>query len=252
MPYWSGEKLESRLREIVSSPDKKRIDCAAYTLRVGAEYYVTPSAGDSNPQVRTLQRLAAGETFAIPPGQLAMILTEEIVHIPADAIGFISIRARIKWKGLINVSGFHVDPGFHGRLTFSVYNVGTTPLHLRRGDPTFLLWLADLDRASTSPYTKHGSSRVDHIDVGTINAVSGEVHSLATLSATIRDTENRLNLRMAGLEKANGVVSFVASSLVALALALGVGVGGRLIYDAIKASNDAVDVGGARSEDGTG
>jgi dCTP deaminase len=47
---------------------------------------------------------------------------------------------------LVNVSGFHVDPGYHGQLTFAVFNAGPVPIHLKRGQPIFLIWYASLDR----------------------------------------------------------------------------------------------------------
>ena len=50
--------------------------------------------------------------FTIPPGQFAFLLTEEVVSVPPDALAFISIRAKTKFRGLVNVSGFHVDPGY--------------------------------------------------------------------------------------------------------------------------------------------
>ncbi len=46
--------------------------------------------------------------------------------------------------GLINVSGFHVDPGFKGKLLFSVYNAGTGPISMEKGEPYFLIWFAEL------------------------------------------------------------------------------------------------------------
>ena len=50
----------------------------------------------------------------IPPGQFAFLLTAETVTMPDNAIAFISIKARLKFNGLINISGFHVDPGYRG------------------------------------------------------------------------------------------------------------------------------------------
>jgi dCTP deaminase len=66
------------------------------------------------------------------------------VTVPAAAIALISIRARTKFKGLVNVSGFHVDPGYRGQLTFAVFNAGPVPIHIRRGQPIFLIWYARL------------------------------------------------------------------------------------------------------------
>lgn len=84
--------------------------------------------------------------------------TEEEVKIPDSVLAFISIKAKAKWKGLINVSGFHVDPGFHGRLKFSVYNAGTDSLAYEYGSELFLIWFADLDAHTRDPYDgKHGN-----------------------------------------------------------------------------------------------
>jgi len=35
--------------------------------------------------------------------------------------------------------------GYRGRLTFSVFNAGPVPIHLKRGQPIFLIWYASLD-----------------------------------------------------------------------------------------------------------
>jgi dCTP deaminase len=147
--FWSGETLEEKLPKLVQPYSEDLVDCAAYTLTVGHEIYVSPSAQAINPRDATIRRLGDGEAFTIPPGQLAFLLTEEIVTVPPDAIAFISMKAKIKFRGLINVSGFHVDPGFRGRLIFSVFNAGPLTIHLRQGQPTFLIWYANLDRTST-------------------------------------------------------------------------------------------------------
>lgn len=72
-----------------------------------------------------------------PPGQFAFILAEETVRVPPSAMAFISMRATFKMKGLVNVSGFHVDPGWNGPLIFAVHNAGPGPVHLQRGLPLF-------------------------------------------------------------------------------------------------------------------
>jgi dCTP deaminase len=74
------------------------------------------------------------------------------VNIPADVIAFISLKGRVKFKGLINISGFQVDPGFPGHLKFSVYNASAEDVHLNYGDPCFLIWFADLDKKTEDSY----------------------------------------------------------------------------------------------------
>ncbi|MYB88477.1 MAG: deoxycytidine triphosphate deaminase, partial [Proteobacteria bacterium] len=145
MSFWSGETLAQRLPGLIKPFDEKDIDCAAYTLSIGNEIYVSPDGKRGNPDWHTKQILRKNESFTIPSGQFAFLLTEEKVTVPDDAIAFISIKGRTKFKGLINISGFHADPGYQGRLLFSVLNAGPRPLHLQQGQKLFLIWYADLD-----------------------------------------------------------------------------------------------------------
>jgi dCTP deaminase len=196
--FWSGETLEERLPALVIPYSKDLIDCAAYTLTIGHEVYVSPSTHTSDPQNATVRPLADGEAFTIPPGQLAFLLSEEIVTVPADAVAFISIKAKIKFRGLINVSGFHVDPGFRGRLIFSVFNAGPITIHLRQGQPTFLIWYANLDR--TSAKIKNEPVQ-ENIPSELISGVSGELQSFASLSNKIKDVEKSLTDRVHSIER---------------------------------------------------
>ena len=123
---------------------KERIDGASYHLAIGKEIYVSPTTETTDPSVKSITTLKEGEAFTIPPGQFAFVLTREIVAVGLNEIAFISIRAKTKYRGLVNVSGFHVDPGFEGQLTFAVFNAGPATVHLREGQQIFLIWYADL------------------------------------------------------------------------------------------------------------
>jgi dCTP deaminase len=148
MSFWSGETLVRELPNLIEGFEEKQIDCAAYTLRIGSEIYISPSE-DADVSSTTRRELEKREGFVIPPGQFAFLLTQERVKVPKNAIAFISMKARIKWRGLINVSGFHVDPGYEGPLVFSVFNAGPSPVHLAQGDDCFLIWYASLDTETT-------------------------------------------------------------------------------------------------------
>lgn len=128
LSFWSGETLEQRLPKIVEPFESSSIDCAAYTLHVGDQVYVSPDYSLSGAKERSKRQLKPGEAFAIPPGQFAFLLSDETVIVPDDALAFISIKARQKLAGMINISGFHVDPGYEGKLLFSVLNAGPRSL----------------------------------------------------------------------------------------------------------------------------
>lgn len=195
--FWSGETLEARLPTLVEPFRAENIDCAAYTLSIGSEVYVSPTTETSDPASVTIRTLGKDEAFTIPPGQFAFLLTDEIVSIPTNAIGFISIKAKIKFRGLVNVSGFHVDPGFRGRLIFSVFNAGPVALHLRQGQPCFLIWFAGLDRVSSKVKT---TAPQLHLDPALITAISGEVFSLQGLAKKISQGDTALEERLRGAE----------------------------------------------------
>ena len=189
--FWSGETLIERSTSLVDPFDPKRVDCAAYTLTVGSEVYVSPSDETTDSKAVTIRQLAQGGAFTIPPGQFAFLITEETVIVPSDALAFISMRAKTKFRGLVNVSGFHVDPGYKGQLTFAVFNAGPVPVHLKRGQPIFLIWYASLDRESA---LKKNNPVKTGLDTELISGIAGELQSFASLSKKIEKVEKSLIL----------------------------------------------------------
>ncbi len=187
MAFWSSQTLGRRLRDLVDRPSETAIDCNAIELRIGAEIYVTPNLEDVHKT--TKRRLSEREPFQIPPGQFAFLLTEEIVTVPPKAMAFISMKATFKMKGLVNVSGFHVDPGWKGPLIFAVFNAGPAPVHLQRGLPLFLIWYADLDEESEERKTKPGSMT---IPPAIINNLTGGTDSLYALDERMKKTVKEL------------------------------------------------------------
>ena len=134
---------------MISPFDGGRIQQGAYELALGDEAFVSGSGEKT--------AIPLGGEIVIPVGQVAILLTEETIQVPADAIAFISIKSEKKLRGLINVSGFHVDPGFVGKLIFSVFNAGVQEIHLNRGVPLFMLWYAALDQVTADLY--HGAAQ---------------------------------------------------------------------------------------------
>jgi len=161
-----GVKELNRLHEekpLIIPFEKTRVKNGAYELSLGKEVYLTDSktgkveilTEDNNRQVD------------LNPGQFALLLTKEIVNIPKTNIAFISIKAGEKLKGLVNVSGFHVDPGFNDHLLFSVYNAGPSTIVLNFGEPYFPIWFAELkgELSDEEAYNSNNEhyKKLDHI-----------------------------------------------------------------------------------------
>lgn len=191
-------------KQIPGSENKDNIDCASIALTIGGEVYVTPSSED-DPGVKKILTDEAPQ-FIIPKGQFALLITEEIVHVPNDAIAFISFKAKYKYKGLINVSGFHVDPGWKGRLTFSVYNAGPSDVVLEKGNRFALIWYADLDKTGQDEpgfinnYVKTTPS-VLSITSDKVSDITGDIFSPFKLKKEIEDIKEKYNKEILDLRK---------------------------------------------------
>lgn len=196
LSFWSSQTLERRISELLDDSEKASIDCNALQLRIGREIYVTPNLAEAN--THTKKHLADDEAFVIPPGQFAFLLTEEVVSVPPDAMALISMKATFKMKGLVNVSGFHVDPGWQGRLIFAVFNAGPQPVHLQRGLQLFLIWYATLDEASAKRKNDHG---LLSIPPATINNLTGGSDSFFELKKKLESEVKRLEDECHAFEK---------------------------------------------------
>ena len=216
--FWGPGRLKAELsrRGLVEDFCEDRIDGASYRLSIGHEVYVSPSAGTTDATSVSITRLKDRAAFAIPPGQFAFLLTEEMVKLGLKEIAFISIRATTKYRGLVNVSGFHVDPGFQGRLTFAVFNAGPVPVHLRQGDEIFLIWYADLSDGVDCPKRGH-----DQILSRWISGISGDLYSLAGIASSVTDVEQRLDQRLNSVTRELAVLRVVAAIAITALVAIG-------------------------------
>lgn len=187
MTFWSSQTLAQKLPTLISPCDPSKIKEASYELRIGSEIYVSKDYHDNNSQ-HTKRLLTENEPFTIPPGQFAFLLTEECVEVPRDAIAFISMKAKLKFKGLVNISGFHVDPGYSGKLLFSVHNAGPSTIHLQQGMPIFLIWYSNLDYEDSQPRNKEGLSEIPSQDLSTET-----IYSMQTLTTRMTKIETEFS-----------------------------------------------------------
>lgn len=214
--FWGNKELRRRLPDIVSDYQEGRLDRGTYKLRIGPEVYVSPAGVGSDQKNKTKLKLDLGRDFVIPAGQFAFLLTEETVTVPENALAFISVRAKYKFRGLVNVSGFHVDPGFTGRLVFSVFNAGPGEVHLERCEECFHIWFADLrDHEPMGPKIGY-----QNIPPEIINPIAGEIQSFAGLDAKITETDKRLADKITAVEREQAVIKWAAVLLVGALLTL--------------------------------
>ncbi|WP_175406150.1 dCTP deaminase domain-containing protein [Pseudomonas mosselii] len=237
MTFWSGELLEKELPKLIRPFNKKNIDCASYRLSAGKQAFVTTAAIESEkPEVDLIKNLGTDSTTSairISPGQFAFLLTEENVIVPHDALAMISIRAGYKFKGLINVSGFHVDPGWDGKLIFSVYNAGTKPIIIRRGEPLFLIVYAHLDQPSQRIY--EGTAKYQkEISISMVENLTSTVFNPQSLKNRLDEVNKQLSTFESFRKFSFGVLTVIA--LLVSSLAFLPGLTGSIIANALNSA----------------
>lgn len=222
--FWTKATIAARLAAseesgvpIIAKWCATRLERASYRLRVGEECYVSPTS-DTDPKTKQLLKDRHGGH--IPPGQFAFLTTEEDLHIPSDCLAFIALRSRqTKFRGLVNVSGFHVDPGYEGKLVFAVFNAGPGPVHFARGDEWFEIFFASLDGEADVSEKKR---EFKGIPSELITPLAGEFQTFTGLKAKIDDTKEELDARIQKIEREHTVVRWSAALILGALIALGI------------------------------
>lgn len=115
---WIGNLDSEQLR----SPESANV---SYDLRVGGVYRDHRDAGP--------RELAENGTIKLLPGVAVIIETKEFVHFPKSAFGHIVPKVSLLQKGISNTSS-KVDPGYHGNLLITVFNLGERTIELKRDE----------------------------------------------------------------------------------------------------------------------
>ncbi len=120
----------------------------SYDLRVGPRYK------DHRTQVE--KEIPKEGEIKLRPGSALIIRTEEYVHLPRSMYGAISPKVTLVQMGLPHTYS-KVDPGYHGHLLVTLFNLGETVVKLKRLDRFCALTIFDVAPGAIL-YTKPGKS----------------------------------------------------------------------------------------------
>lgn len=213
MAYLGTKELKALLPNCIDKFDEYRIDNVAYELSLGNEVFLTDSKDGKREKLDE-----KNSQVVIKPGQFALLLTEEVVTIPDNILAFISIKFSQKIKGLINVSGFHVDPGFIGKIIFSVYNAGPATIVLDKGEPYFMIWFSELTSKSESYNGKHNGQ--NRISAENISALYGELASPSSLLTQIKELNTKVDIKIDEIKGKKDYNRWVLQAIAALLFGL--------------------------------
>ena len=108
---------------------------ASYDLRVGDEYRDHRDSGKTD--------LLSNGKISLQPGSAVIIETAELVHFPKSRFGHVVPKVSLLQQGLSNTSS-KIDPGYTGKLSITVFNLGKRTVELKQGQVFCTLYVLDV------------------------------------------------------------------------------------------------------------
>jgi dCTP deaminase len=144
----SDRDVQARLArgdiKIAPEPDPDiQIQPASIDLRLGYDFQtfnytqqalIDPADPSSFEQLTNLIHLQESERFIVHPGEFVLATTLEHVEIPDDLVARLEGRSSIGRLGIvIHSTAGYIDPGFKGRITLEISNLGRIAVALYPG-----------------------------------------------------------------------------------------------------------------------
>ena len=132
----------------------EHVQPASIDLRLGDQFIIWEDDGTGTlGQVR----VTATDGMTIDPGQFMLGTTLETVTIPDHLVGLIDGRSSWARLGVaVHITAGYIDPGFHGKVTLELKNVGHQPVWLPVGERICQMRLTQLTSSAEHPYGSPG------------------------------------------------------------------------------------------------
>lgn len=147
----------------------KQLGSASLDLRLGNEFRVfdhtkNPFIDTKKPKtfksITQLIKLKNSQPFVFQPGQFTLAATLEEVFLPDDIAARIDGRSSIGKLGIvIHSTAGHIDPGFRGKITLEMSNIGVVPVLLYPGMRICQLVFENLSSPAETPYFKKKTAK---------------------------------------------------------------------------------------------
>jgi dCTP deaminase len=94
-----------------------------------------------------------GEPFIIHPGEFALATTYETVELPDNLVARVEGRSSMGRLGItMHVTAGYIDPGFRGKITLEISNIGKMPVALYTGQRVCQIVFETMTSSSERPY----------------------------------------------------------------------------------------------------
>lgn len=103
-----------------------------------------------------LQKVCNRTGIDLPPGEFVLAQTREWVNIPSNLVARVEGRSTMGRLGLaVHITAGYIDPGFSGRITLELSNVGPFTLRLVPGTRISQIVFSQMTGHVALPYGHH-------------------------------------------------------------------------------------------------
>ncbi|BAW30812.1 MAG TPA: dCTP deaminase [Methanothermobacter sp.] len=119
---------------------ERQIQPSSVDLRIGNEFKgfkiirkpcIDPQEPEDIESYMKSYHIKDGESFIIHPGEFTLATTYEYIGLPDNLVARVEGRSSIGRLGItMHVTAGYIDPGFHGKITLEISNIGKMPVAL--------------------------------------------------------------------------------------------------------------------------
>lgn len=122
--------------------------------------FIDPASDGSLENCTELIETKDGKPFILHPQEFMLASTIEYLKLPDDVVGRLDGRSSLGRLGIIiHSTAGHVEPGFYGRLTLEVTNIGKMPVALYPGMRVCQISFEKLSSACEKPKNKREGAK---------------------------------------------------------------------------------------------
>ena len=142
--------------------DEKQIQPSSVDMRLGDEFkvfkvirkpYIDPEDEEDIASYMEAMIVPEGEAFIIHPNEFALATTLEYVKVPDDLVARVEGRSSMGRLGVtMHVTAGFIDPGFEGKITLEISNIGAMPVALYPGQRVCQIVFETMTTPSELPY----------------------------------------------------------------------------------------------------
>jgi dCTP deaminase len=141
---------------------EKQIQPSSVDLRIGNEFktfkiirkpFIDPKDSTDISSYMGSVYIPDEESFIIHPNEFALATTYETVKVPNDLVARVEGRSSMGRLGItMHVTAGYIDPGFEGKITLEISNIGKMPVALYPSQRVCQIVFETMTSPSEKPY----------------------------------------------------------------------------------------------------